>query len=258
MMNPRIAAVFLVSTSAWAQPAIAPPQLGFVQDSAGAVRPAYGTAGNFVLGPAMAGTVVSAAFSASLGLLKTDSSLEALDPQGKRLASMDAAPGPALFAFSPGGTTALAYVASSRALVEWRGSAFAPLPINSETIAADDVLAIAFPAPGQASLIVQRKDTLWELAVPLEASGAITQKALIGVHAPVLALPSGDLVYCDTAGIVVRKPDASEVHIAAALPANFALRQMNQDWVQLTDLNSSARFAIRTTPSREGFYRLPE
>jgi hypothetical protein len=248
----------LLSAGAWAQPAIAPPQLGFVEDSASLLRPAYGIAGNFVLGPAVSGAVVPEAFSGSFGLLKTDSSLAAFDPQGKRLASMDAAPGPALFAFSPGGTTALAYIASSRALVEWRGSAFAPVPINSEAIAADDVLAIAFPAPSEAALIVQRKDTLWELTLPLDAAGTISQKALTGLHPPVLVLPSGDLLYHDSGEMVVRKTDASEVHIAAALPAGFSLQQMNQDWVQLTDLDSSSRFAIRTTPGREGFYRLPE
>jgi hypothetical protein len=171
---------------------------------------------------------------------------------------MDAEPGPALFAFSPGGTTALAYIASTKALVEWRGNAFAPVSLKSEELAADAVLAIAFPTPLEASLFIQRKDNVWELALPLNAAGSISQKDLIGVHAPLLVLPSGDLVYHDAGGILVRRTDASEVHIAASLPASFSLQQMNQDWVQLMDLNSSARFAIRTTPGREAFYRLPE
>jgi hypothetical protein len=258
-----IVAVFLVSLSAWAQPAIAPPQLGFVEDSTSTLRPAYGIAGNFVLGRAVPGEIgvdkiVTEAFSGSFGLLKTDSSLASFDSLGKLLGSMDAEPGPALFAFSPDGTTALAYIASTNALVEWRGNAFAPVSLNSEELAADAVLAIAFPAPLEAELIVQRKDTVWELVLPLGAAGTISQKALIGVTAPLLVLPSGDLVYHDASGILVRRTEASEVHIAAALPASFSLQQMNQDWVQLTDLNGSSRFAIRTTPGREAFYRLPE
>ncbi len=253
----KAAALFLASACAWAQPAIAPPRLGFVEDSARSLRPAYGLAGNFILGPSIAGKIVSEAFSGSIGLLKTDSSLAAFDSQGKLLASMDAPPGPALFAFSPSGATALAYMASGKALVEWRGSAFAPLAFH-EAVRADAVLAIAFPTPFEASLFVQRKDTIWELNFPLGAVGTASQNALIGVHAPLLALPSGDLVYSDATGIVVRRSDASEVHIAAALPASFSLQQMNQDWVQLTDLNSNARFAIHTTPGRERFYRLPE
>jgi hypothetical protein len=260
-MKNWIAALFLVSLtispSAWAQPAIAPPHLGFVEDSTRALRPAYGLAGNFILGPAIAGKIVTEAFSGSFGLLKTDSSLAAFDATGKLLASMDVAPGPAIFAFSPGGATALAYIASSNALVEWRGSAFAPVSLKGAVIS-DAVLAIAFPTPFEASLIVQRNDTVWQLNLPLGTVGTFSQNALIGIQAPVLALPSGDLVYRNTGGIAIRRTDASEVHIAAFLPASFSLQQMNRDWVQLTDLNGSRSFAIRTTPGREGFYQLPE
>jgi hypothetical protein len=251
-------AVFSILPGLWAQPAITPPQLGFVEDSACLLRPAYGIAGNFILGPAVSGKIVTAAFSGSFGLLKTDSSLAAFDSHGKLLAAMDVAPGPALFAFSPGGTTALAYIASSNALVEWRGSAFAPVSLHSTDTIPQTVLAIAFPTPFETSLIVQRKDTFWELKFPLGTVGAVSQNAVVGVHAPLLVLPSGDLIYPDTGGIAIRRTDASEIHIAASLPASFSLQQMNLDWVQVSDLNSKARFAIRATPGREGFYRLPE
>ncbi len=264
-----LTALFLLSASVWAQPAIAPPRLGFVEDSARALRPAYGLAGNFILGPSVilgsstGSKIVSEAFSGSIGLLKTDSSLAVFDSEGKLLASMDVAPGPALFAFSPSGVTALAYIASGNALVEWRGSAFVPVSLNYEPVRADAVLAIAFPTPFEASLMVQRNTVhghgeIWEVHLPLGTAGTVSQNALIGVRAPVLALPEGDLVYPEAGGIAVRRTDASEVHIEAALPVSFSLQQMNQDWVQLTDLNSNARFAIHTTPGREGFYRLPE
>jgi hypothetical protein len=255
----KIAALLLASAGAWAQSAIAPPNLGFVEDSTRALRPAYGLAGNFILGPSVASKIVSEAFSGSVGLLKTDSSLIAFDSGGTLLASMEVAPGPALFAFSPGGVTALAYIASANTLIEWRGSAFAPLTFQyEEEVGADAVLAIAFRTPFEASLIVQRKGAIWKLNFPLGAVGTASQNALAGVHAPLLELPSGDLVYPDALGMVVRRTDASDVHIAAVLPASFSLQQMNQDWVQLTDLNSNARFAIHTAPGREGFYQLPE
>jgi hypothetical protein len=171
---------------------------------------------------------------------------------------MDVPLGPAIFAFSPSGDAALAYLQFDNVLLEWRGGAFARLPLNLEQIRPDAVVAIAFPAPLQASLIVRRRDTLWELNFPLGAIGEPSQSALVGARSPLLALPSGDLVYSDAIGIVVRRADASEVHIAAALPASFSLQQMNQDWVQLTDLDSKTRFAIQTAPGRERFYRLPE
>jgi hypothetical protein len=258
MTKRLVMAVCSILPGLWAQPAIAPPKLGFVEDSARLLRPAYGIAGNFILGPAVSGKIITEAFSGSFGLLKTDSSLAAFDPQGKLLAAMDVAPGPALFAFSPGGTTALAYIASSNALIEWRGSAFAPVSLQYADATAEAVLALRFPTPFEASLIVQRKNTIWELKFPLGKVGAVSQNALIGIQAPLLVLPSGDVVYHDTGGVVIRRTDASEIHIAASLPTSFSLQQMNQDWVQLSDLNSSARFAIRATPGREGFYRLPE
>lgn len=252
----RLSTLFLVAASAFAQHAIAPPQLGFMQDASLALRPVYGLAGTFILGPSITGPILSEAFSGSLGLLKTDSSLAAFNSQGKVLASMDVSGGPALFAFSPSGITALAYIASSNSLVEWRGSAFSRVSFHP---VADTVLAIAFPDSLTATLIVQRSaDRLWEVHVPLGALETLAESALAGVHAPVLALPEGDLVYTEAGGIVVRRAAGSEVHIPASLPATFSLQQMNRDWVELTDMKGSARFAIRTLAAREGIYRLPE
>jgi hypothetical protein len=256
-----ITAVALAVTAS-AQPSLAPPRLGFVEDSASALRPVYGITGNFILGPSIAGKIASEAFSGCLGLMKTDSLISAFDPQGNLLASIDAAPGPALFAFSPDGETGLAYIASSQSLIEWRGDSFAPVSTGYQIPTGDAVLAIAFPDPFEASLILRRnardaKGDLWEVNVPLGAAGTLSQSALNGVHAPVISLPSGELVYSDGHGIVVRATDASEVHIPASLPARFSLQQMNQDWVQLTDLDGPARFAIHTTPGRESVYQLP-
>lgn len=252
-----IAALLLASLSAWAQPAIAPPQLGFVEDSARALRPAYGLAGNFILGPPIAGKIITGAFCGSFGLLKTDSSLSAFDTAGQLLATMDVAPGPALFAFSPDGVGALAYIASSNTLLQWRGHGFGLVPLNN-TVTSETVLAIAFPAASEVSLLVQRNESIWELNLVLDALGSVSQTSLTGVHAPLLVLPLGDLVYRDSGGVVVRRTDGSETHIAASLPSSFTLQQMSREWVQLTDLNGNARFAIRTTPGREGLYQLPE
>jgi hypothetical protein len=249
-MTKRWITGLLASAAAWAQPAMAPPQVGFVEDGARSLRPAYGLAGNFILGPAVAGSIVSEAFGGSFGLLKTDSSLSTFDSRGKLIASIDTAPGPALFAFSADGVTALAYIVAAKALVEWNGSSFVPVSIDNDAIE-DIVLAIALPATEEAALVVQRKDVVWKLS-------RSSQTTLLGVHAPLLVLPSGDIVYVCANGIIVRRTDASEVHIAASLPVRFSLQQMNRDWVQLTDLQGSARFAIRTTPGRESFYRLPE
>lgn len=248
-----IASILAVSASA--QPAIQAPQIGFAGQVNGTLRPVYGVAGSFILGPPVASKVISQAFSGSLGLLKTDATLVAFDGEGHVFASMDAAAGPALFAFSPDGVTALAYVASSNTLVEWRGGKFSAVPFTPEP---DTVAAIAMPNAFDAAMIIDRNGHLWESWLELGHASVSSQRALAGVRAPLLALASGDFVYGDASGIVVRKPDNSEVHVAARLPAKFSLQQMGSDWVQLADLESGRRFAIRISSGHESCYQLPE
>jgi len=256
-MKASVALIFALASHAHGQQAIVPPQLGFVEDSARSLRPVYGVAGNFILGSSVAGRIISEAFSGSVGLLKTDSSLYAFDSDGRFLASVHVPSGPALFAFSPGASTALAYIASNNSLVQWRGDGFASISLNGD-IATQTVLAIAFPNASQVSLLLQRDDTIWRLDLALGALGSVSETALPGIHAPLLVLPSGDLFYRDTSGIVIRRPDGAEVHVPATLPVSLSLQQMSREWVQLTDLNSNVQFAIRTTQGREGFYQLPE
>lgn len=263
-----VLALVLAPVWSWAQSAIAPPQLGFVTDGTRALRPVYGVAGSFVLGAAVAGGVADGAFSGSLGLLKTDSSLAAFDAQGKLLGSIEvsagneAAAGGAQFAFSPDGTAALAYLSANNLLMEWCGGQFTPVPLGSEPAASrdDTVIGIAFPSPADAVLILERERGrgLWELHVALNGAGEVSQKALPGIHAPVLPLASGGLLYTEDGAIVIRRPEGSEVRLPASLPVVFSLAQMNQDWVELADLQSPTRFAIRTATGHEAFYRLPE
>ena len=75
------------------QPALSPPQVGFLQDSANSLRPVFGIAGNFLMGDSTASDVVAAAFSGSFGILKTDSALIVTDRQGQRIATQDAPAG---------------------------------------------------------------------------------------------------------------------------------------------------------------------
>jgi hypothetical protein len=74
----------------------------------------------------------------------------------------------------------------------------------------------------------------------------------------VLALASGGLVFSDANGFVLQNANGAEVHIAAPVPATFSLQQMADNWLQVNDLDTGRRFAIRIAPGREGFYRLPQ
>lgn len=256
MRQTRILAFLSIPAGIWAQSALAPPQLGFVADGSRALRPVYGVAGSFVLGPAVQGGIEGAAFSGTLGLLKTNSSLAAFDAKGKLLGSMEAPRGGALFAFSADGTAALAFLTASKELMEWCGAGFVPIPFDSETAGA--AIAISFPSFAEAVLIVERERGLWELHLPLNLAGVLSQKALPGIHAPVLPLAAGGLLYLKAGAMVIGRSDGTEVPLTVSLPKQFSLQPMSRDWVELSDLASPARFAIRTTAGREAFYRLPE
>jgi hypothetical protein len=92
----------------------------------------------------------------------------------------------------------------------------------------------------------------------LLASGEVTSETAInGVVAPVVALSTGWLIYRDSGGMVVRKPDGTDTHIAAQLPANIALQQMGDGWIQVRDLDTLNQFAVRVTENREQVYGLP-
>ena len=106
-------------------------------------------------------------------------------------------------------------------------------------------------------MIVQRDDELWDVRVQLATGEIDAQTALLGVSAPVLMLSTGELVYSDANGIVLRKTDSSERHISAQLPASFALQQMGEGWIQLQDLAGGRQFAIRIAQNREQSYQLP-
>jgi hypothetical protein len=254
--------LLLPAAIASAQPEVSPPQVGFIEDGARALRPVFGIASNFILGTPVAANVVTQVFSGSLGLLKTGSSLTAFDPQGTPIASVDAEPGPALFAFSPARDTALIYLPSSNSLIEWRGGRFASVPVDCPGTRGSAVLALAFPNPFEALFIVEKRvfrgaGDLWEMRLPLNPPGIPSQKALPGVRAPVLVLPSGDLVYSASGTLTIQRSDASQVQIAGRVPARFSLQQMSRDWIELADLEGSDRFAIHIAPGQERLYRLP-
>ncbi len=245
--------VSLAASTAWAQRALAPPQVGFIRDTRGEVRPVNGLAGNFLVDGAASSGVVSFAYSGPFGLLKSASALLVIDQQGRTIASVDAPPGPALFAFSAGGSPALAYFEQSKALRVWNGHAFQPGP-NIDQAA----LSIASLSRTLGALVVQRGDDLWELGFELSTGAIVSQTALPGITSPMLLLAGGGFVYRDAQGVVVRHVDGSQKHIAAHLPASLAFGQMGNGWIQVTDLATGRLFAVNVQSGHEGYYILPE
>jgi hypothetical protein len=245
----------LLLTTAWAQQrALAPPEIGFIQDGHGQIHIVNGLPGNFLVGAAVSSGIISLGYSGSFGLLKADSALIVVDQQGRGVASVVAPVGSALFAFAANGSPALAYLEQSKTLLVWDGHTFrAAGPPGTEA-----PLAIATLSSQQAEFIVQRNTGLWQLGVELATGAIVSQTALPGVTAPVLMPALGRVVYRDAQGLVVRKPDGSEKHIAAHLPESLALSQMGKSWIQVTDLATGRLSAVNIQPGHEQYYLLPE
>lgn len=256
-MMRTLLALLGITVAGWAQSTLGPPRLGFIQDH-DAVRPLNGIAGNFLPGKAAATGIVSAAFSGSFGFLKWDAALAVIDKQGHQILKVSAPTGAALFAFSENGSPALAYFEHDASLQVWDGHRFQRAELNAAALRAQPVLAIAAPDSKLATFIVQREDGLWELGIRLATGAVVSQTALSGVIAPMLPLATGDLVYRDAHGVVMRHRDGSEKHIAAHLPKNTAFSQMAEGWVQVTDLATGRLSAVNVEPGRERYYVLPE
>jgi hypothetical protein len=250
-MKAFLMALSMTPLALWAQ--IATPQIGFMQDSGNALRPVYGIAGNFVLGDSAAADVQQASFSGSFGIMKTASALIVIDRQGQIVASQDTPTGSALFAFSRTGAPALAYLPDANVLLQWSDGVFQQVPFVPPT----NVLSIASIDAGQAALILQRDDGLWDVRVLLSTGEVISQTAILGMTAPALLLATGELIYGDANGIVARKPDGAEKHIDAQLPPTFAFQQIGEGWIQVRDLATQQQYAVRLTEGKEQFYALP-
>jgi hypothetical protein len=253
-MKGTLAFLTLVTTAAWAQRLLAPPQVGFIQDDHGQIHIVNGLAGNFLVGAAVSSGIISAAYSGSFGLLKSDSALIVVDQQGHGVASIVAPNGPALFGFAADGSPALAYFGLSKTLLVWDGHTFRPAgPMGVEA-----PLAIASVSTTQAAMVVQRDTGLWELGVELAGGAIVSQKALPGITAPVLMLAAGGMAYRDAKGVVVRSQDGSENFIAAHLPETLAFGQMGNGWIQVTDLATGRLSAVNVQNGHQAFYLLPE
>jgi hypothetical protein len=137
----------------------------------------------------------------------------------------------------------------------WDGQTFQPLSIDLASFGPAAVLSVASPNAGEADIILQRDDGLWDLRILLATGEVTSQTAILGVAVPLLLLASGDLIYSDANGIVVRTADGQEKHTAVQLPESFVLQQMGDGWIQLRGLNTPAQLAVRINGSQS--YALP-
>ena len=121
----------LLLLACWCTPAqIGLPRAGCFCDAAGRLRSVFGLAGNFVIGEPERAGVLAAACSGRLTVLKLPDAIE-VRRGDELLYRYDAAPGPALFAFSPRGDEALAWLPESAELLKLTAAAVTRLTPRS-------------------------------------------------------------------------------------------------------------------------------
>src|SRR5579864_2698828 len=171
-MRALLATFSIAAGIGWAQTVLTAPQAGFMQDASHSLRPVYGIAGNFLLGDPVAVEVISAAYSGSYGLIKTDSAVAVIDKTGSIAACVAMSDGPVLYAFATTGEPALVYLMAANTLLAWNSRAFDVIPFDPAILGAGAIVSLAAPDSGHAALIVHRDDGLWDVRVQL-ATGEI-------------------------------------------------------------------------------------
>ena len=249
MMKNWLAVFLLNSVAALAQPAISPPSVGMVRDSGGSVQAVNGINGNFLLSDTGISNAVSAAFSGSAGLIKTEAETLVLDSSYRITARYDAPGGPALFAFDASGAPALAYCS---------GTLFRFHDGNQEAVNwSGEAVAIALSGPQSATILVRRDHRLWTLRLSLATGDSQYEGLLAGVSGPAALLPDGVLVYFDGNDVVVRDGLGVERRAAAGFVVGY-FEQLGKEWLAIRESGGGRLFTLRVRPQGIDLYQVPE
>ena len=245
-MEYRPALLLFCCAAALAQPAIRPPDVGTIRDSSGSLYTVTGIPGNFIAAEAGISGIISAAFSGSAGLLKTDAELVVMNAKNEVIERWTAPAGPALFAFDLTGAPALAYYSGAL-----RGLGPKPTHFNLD----GDVLSVAAAGP-DAAAIVRRGDCLWSLRIALD-SGTVGETLLPNISGPVFLLAGGGLLFTRESDIVLRGEGGAERTINAPFAVQ-AFESMGKDWIAIRESGGDRLFALHVTARALELYQVPE
>ena len=243
-----------VAVIASGQSGIVPPLAGLVRDPGGNLRPVLGVAGSFITGGILSTQVESVSFSGDLGFVKTADSIQVLDAAGGLISEQTAPPGPALFAISPCGREAVAFLPATGEWWRWSHGGFRPLSVEPD-LAGSDVLALALPARDRLSLVIRTGGATSLAELQLRTGWVHAGAPLDGASVPALLRADGTLLFTWDDALSLRTATGEQRRIElSCTPAGIA--EMGREWIHIT--SECGQFALRLSAEGDEIYRLPE
>jgi hypothetical protein len=218
-----------------AQSGLNRPDLGFMIDRQGLLRPVAGVSGSFLVGAPQAVGALSFACSQALCVAKLK---DAIFASGSSFAAPQ---GDAVISADESGATI--YFRESGQFARWQNGALTPL----DWVVAGEILSIGSGISGP-TLAVLRNGSVWIVST----GGAVLDSLPSSAQAVLLLW--GATVYATASDVVLRRADGSEIHFAATGVSQ--LFAMSDGWVEARGTNGL--FALRTDSGPENLYWLPQ
>ncbi len=245
-MNRLLVVSFAVATAVFGQPGITGPYLGFVEDSAGALRPVYGVAGNLITGGPLDSGIVSAASLRDSVWIKTEDQLLRADANGRLICEAPAPPGPALF------SSAAVLYPSTMELQPLEPCRAGVIPVAA---ARGDVLSFAGLGRNRAGIVVRDESRLWLIEISSRTGRLLKQTLLPDASEAILLRDDGSLCVARGEELVIQRPDQTEQRIALGSPV-IRLAELSGGWIHVRTVDSN--LAMRLGGGPPEMYRLPE
>jgi hypothetical protein len=225
----KIITAFSICVCACAQSGVNRPQLGKMLDSNGAVRTVYGIAASVTLGDMESTDVLSSACSKTFCLAKTETSIVSA------VGSVDAPPGPAMFAFD--GDAAFVWFSRSRQLARWQNGLLTLIDSSVE----GEVLSIGANV-GVVQFAVRRMNGVWVINQDGSVAGSLPHATRAAILIP------GGVVFATREEIVIGD-------LRFSLNGVTEFSQMSDSYLQVRA--GGADYSLRIEKGRETLFQLP-
>lgn len=240
----------LLWATAPAHAQIAQPQLGYIKDASGGLRPVYGIPAAAFLGDPAADHVNSFACTAKLCLAKTDTALVRFAANDPANATRAGAPvGAAVIAIDEAGDGAWIYFAGAQQFGHWQAGTWSGIDYSP----GGEVLSLRATADGFNYAVVRDRSSgkAW-IEHYSTADGSVTVLDSVDATGSVLLLDSGVLYAADDQ-LILRRPDGTQLTFPISDVA--ALHAAGKGYVEIEA--AGGLWILTTIPGYEQLAMLP-